>query len=320
MFAHENLSREEAKSVLIQITEGAMNDAQLASFLTVFKMRAISLEELTGFRDALLELAMPFDLKGRDTIDIVGTGGDGKNTFNISTLSCFVVAGAGYTVTKHGNYGSSSVSGSSNTLERLGYSFTNDLDTLNQQLDKANICFLHAPKFHPAMKSVGPVRKQLGVRTFFNLLGPLSNPARPKYQLFGTSALEISRLYQYVMQESGRQFTIAHALDGYDEVSLTGNSDIRNNQGRFLLEPKHFGFGKLTPAQLSGGESQEEAVRIFKSVLEGTCTEAQKSVVCANSALAIKTIHPERSLLDCVAEAKESLDSGKALSVLKKLV
>ncbi len=320
LFAHQRLDREEAGEALMRITAGEINDAQLAAFLTVFRMRPISAEELQGFRDALLERCVKVNWNDIESIDIVGTGGDGKNTFNISTLSCFVVAGAGYKVTKHGNYGSSSVSGSSNTLERLGYTFTNDSETLRKQLDEAGICFFHAPKFHPAMKHVGPVRKQLGFRTFFNLLGPLCHPLQPTHQLYGTSTLVISRLYQHIMQASTRKFTIVHALDGYDEISLTGNADIRGNAGKRVTTPTDFGLQSLFPGQLAGGETQDEAVRIFKSVLSGNGTSAQNDVVCANAGLAIHTIKPNQTLLDCVAEARESLMSGKAEIVLKKLV
>ncbi len=319
LYHHETLSQTEAKEVLLRITQGEMNPAQLASFLTVFLMRTITIDELIGFRNALLERCIKVSLDGMDSIDIVGTGGDGKDTFNISTLSCFVVAGAGYKVTKHGNYGSSSISGSSNTLEHLGYQFTNDVDTLKRQLDKANICFFHAPKFHPAMKSVAGTRKELGVRTFFNLLGPLVNPCTPSHQLFGTSSLGISRLYQYVMQASGKQFSIVHALDGYDEISLTGNVDIRNNQGQHIYSPSDFNQATLQPKQLQGGETQSEAVRIFKDVLNGKGTEAQENVVCTNAGMAIHTIKPQQSILDCIAEAKEALRSGKALQVLQRI-
>ncbi|MGK0390404.1 MAG: anthranilate phosphoribosyltransferase [Maribacter sp.] len=313
---HETLSRQEAKQALVDITNGQMNDAQLASFITAFLMRSISIDELMGFREALLELCIKVDLGGIESIDIVGTGGDEKDTFNISTLSCFLVAGAGYKVTKHGNYGSSSVSGSSNTLEKLGYQFTNDIDTLKKQLDKANICFFHAPKFHPAMKSVAGVRKQLGLRTFFNLLGPLVNPCIPTHQLLGTSSLEISRLYHYVMQASGQQYSIVHALDGYDEISLTGKVDIKNNSGHQVLNPSDFNKPQLTAKQLQGGETQAEAVKIFKNILEGNGTEAQIDVVTTNAGIAIKTIKPQQSIEDCIQEATESLNSKKALEKL----
>ncbi len=292
----------------------------MAAFMTVYLMRSITVDELMGFRDALLELCVPFEAEGLESIDIVGTGGDGKNTFNISTLSCFVVAGAGYKVTKHGNYGSSSVSGSSNTLEKLGYEFTNDSDILKKQLDETNICFFHAPKFHPAMKSVAKVRKELGLRTFFNLLGPLANPLQPTHQLFGTSSLEISRLYDYVMQESGRKFNIVHALDGYDEISLTGKFDIRNNNGHRVLSPDDIGKKYWSPKDLEGGADQEKAVGLFKDILEGEATEAQVDVVAANAGMAIHTFKPEVSIHDCISEAEESLRSGRALGVLKKLM
>lgn len=316
---HETLSQSEAKQVLIDITNEQMNPTQLASFMTVFLMRSITIDELLGFRDALLELCVKVDLEGIESIDIVGTGGDGKDTFNISTLSCFIVAGAGYKVTKHGNYGSSSVSGSSNTLERLGYKFTNDIDQLKKELDEANICFFHAPKFHPAMKSVAGVRKQLGLRTFFNLLGPLVNPCRPTHQLFGTSSLEISRLYHYAMQESGKQFSIVHALDGYDEISLTGKFDIRNNAGHQVLNPSDIHKKQLQAKQLQGGETQEEAVRIFRNILEGNGTAAQIDVVTANAGMAIKTIKPKQSIEDCIQEATQALNNGNALKTLKKI-
>ncbi len=319
LYQHQTLAREEAKKILVGLTNGEMNPSQIASFMTVFLMRSITIQELMGFKDALLELCVKVDLDGMESIDIVGTGGDGKNTFNISTLSCFVVAGAGYKVTKHGNYGSSSVSGSSNTLERLGYSFTNNVDELKRQLEKANICFFHAPKFHPAMKSVASVRKELGVRTFFNIMGPLVHPVQPSHQLYGTSSLEISRLYQYVMQESGRRYSIVYALDGYDEISLTGKFDVKNNEGHQVLSPEMVGKNKLEADQLNGGESQVDAVRIFKEVLEGKGTAAQNDVVATNAGMAIHTIKSESSLVDCIVEAEEALLSGKALEVLKKI-
>ncbi len=314
LYAHESLGKEEAKRVLINITNGKMNPSQLASFMTVFLMRSITIDELMGFRDALLELCIKVDFGGMETIDIVGTGGDGKNTFNISTLSCFVVAGAGYKVTKHGNYGSSSISGSSNTLEKLGYEFTNDIDKLKKQLDRANICFMHAPKFHPSMKSVAAIRKQLGVRTFFNLLGPLVNPCQPTHQLYGTSSLEISRLYNYIMQDSGRKYNIVYALDGYDEISLTGKFDIKNNYGHQVLSPEKINKNHINPIQLNGGESQEEAVNIFKNVLNGKGTKAQIDVVSTNAGMAIHTFKPEVNIIDCIAEAEESLKNGNALN------
>lgn len=320
LFVHEQLSREEAKAILIGIAEEVYNPAQVASFVTVFQMRAIAIQELQGFRDALLELAVPFDVEGQTTIDIVGTGGDGKNTFNISTCSCLVVAGAGYKVTKHGSYGVSSAVGSSNVLMALGYEFTNDTATLRRQLDKANICFLHAPLFHPAMKAMVPIRKQLGMKTFFNMLGPLVNPVQPTHQLYGTFSMELSRLYHYVMQESGREYSIVYALDGYDEISLTSAAKVRSSRGEQLLTAADFGAKPLVQSQLHGGETPEEAKTIFLAVLNDEASAAQKAVVCANAGLAIHTLHPEKSLLDCVAEAQESIESGRALAQLYKVI
>jgi anthranilate phosphoribosyltransferase len=316
----ETLSREEAKDALLRITEGGVNSSQLASFITVFAMRAITVEELQGFQDALLMRCLPMDLQGIESIDIVGTGGDGKDTFNISTLSCFVVAAAGYKVTKHGSYGSSSISGSSNTLENLGYRFTADTDVLKRQLDTCNLCFLHAPAFHPAMKSVVQVRRELGFRTFFNLLGPLVNPCRPTHQLFGTSAIWISDLYEQVMRQSGRQFCIVHALDGYDEVSLTGNFDLRENEGDRMLSPRDIKKPTLSPKDLYGGSTQAEAAKILVDVLQGNGTAAQAHVVTANAGLAIHCLRPKQPIEVCIAEAEEALNSGKALDVFKRIL
>jgi anthranilate phosphoribosyltransferase len=320
LFEHQTLSRSEAKSILVGIATDAYNPVQVASFVTVYQMRAISLAELQGFQDALLELAVPFDLKGQPTIDIVGTGGDGKNTFNISTTSAVVVAGAGYKVTKHGSYGVSSSVGSSDVLISLGYAFTNETDQLLRQLDRANICFLHAPLFHPALKAVVPIRRQMGMKTFFNMLGPLVNPAQPSHQLYGTFSQELSRLYHYVMQASGKHYNIVYALDGYDEISLTGAAKVRGSQGEELLHAKDFGFSPIEQTSLHGGDTAEEAKAIFLSVLDNTATAAQKNAVCANAGLAIHTICPEKSLLDCVAEAQESIASGAAKETLMKII
>ena len=320
LFDQKRLSREEARDILLEISEGKYNDPLLASFLTVFKMRPIAKEELQGFRDALLSLCRSVDLRGLDSIDIVGTGGDSKNTFNISTLSCFVVAGAGYPVTKHGNYGVSSVSGSSNVLESFGYQFTNDEDDLLRRLDHAHIVFFHAPLFHPAMKAVGPVRRALGMKTFFNMLGPLVNPARPKRHFLGVYEMNLSRLYQYILQEDESPFAVIYSLDGYDEISLTDAFSMRTNEKDLLLSPADLGFEQVDPAALHGGDTVEEAAQIFKDILEGKGTDAQKNVVYANAGLAIQRFHPEKSYQDCIQEAKESLDSGKALDCLKKAV
>ena len=320
LFEHEKLTRTEAKDILIRIAKGEFNPVQIASFTTVFNMRPVSIAELQGFRDALLALCVPFDLDGMETLDIVGTGGDGKNTFNISTISAFVIAGAGYKVSKHGSYGVSSAVGSSNVLMALGYEFTNDTDVLKRQLEECNICFLHAPLFHPALKEVVPVRKQLGMKTFFNMMGPLVNPIQPKYQLFGTFSMELSRLYQYIMQETGRQFSIVYALDGYDEISLTGKFKLRTNTSERLLGPEDLGKSTLKQSDLYGGETPEEAAQIFRNVLENKATTAQKEVVTANAGMAIHCIKPEQSIADCIAEATASIESGKAFQTLKNLV
>lgn len=320
LFEFDKLDREEAKMVLIQIAEGQYNPVQVASFVTVFNMRPIYLTELQGFRDALLELCVPVDINGIETIDIVGTGGDGKNTFNISTLTCVVVAGAGYKVSKHGSYGVSSSVGSSDVLLELGYEFSNDTEVLKKQLDEANICFLHAPFFHPALKEVAPIRKQLGMKTFFNMLGPLVNPIQPSHQMFGTFSLELSRMYQYIMQPTGRRFSIIYAMDGYDEISLTGAFKLRNSEGEFIISPEDIGLREIQPEELYGGETAADAALIFKNVLSNEATDAQKEVVLANAGFAIQTIHPEKSIEDCIAEAKESIESGNALQVLKKLL
>ena len=320
LYEHETLSRAEAKAILLRISAGEFDPMQVASFVTVFNVRAITLEELQGFRDALLELCVKVDLGGVDTIDIVGTGGDGKNTFNISTLSAVVVAGAGYKVSKHGSYGVSSSVGSSDVLIAMGYQFTNDSEQLKRQLDRANICFLHAPLFHPAMKEVVPVRKALKVPTFFNMLGPLVNPLQPKYQLFGTFNLTLSRMYQYVMQQTGRQFSIVYALDGYDEISLTGQFKLRTNQSEQLMSAADLGAPTLTQKDLHGGDTAEEASTIFKNVLANECTRAQLEVVAANAGVAIHCIKPSQSLADCIAEAKESIVSKRAQATFKQLL
>lgn len=320
LYEHEVLTRAEAREVLHAIAHTAYNDIQVAAFATVFNMRPITRAELQGFRDALLDLCVPLPMEGRETLDMVGTGGDGKNTFNISTTSCVVVAGAGYPVTKHGSYGVSSAVGSSDVLIQLGYQFTSDADILRRQLDACNICFLHAPLFHPALKAVVPVRKQLGTKTFFNMLGPLVNPIQPSHQLFGTFSLELLRMYQYVMQQSGRRFSIVHALDGYDEVSLTGSFKICSNELERIMTPADLGLETIAPDDLYGGETAAEAADIFLNVLQNKASSAQKQVIMANAALAIHTLRPEQGLEDCVAEARESIESGKAYQVLQRLL
>lgn len=320
LFEYRNLNREEAKRVLVEISSGKHNPSQVAAFMTVYCMRSITAEELGGFRDAMLELCVPADLSEYGGIDIVGTGGDGKNTFNISTLTSFVVAGAGYPVTKHGNYGVSSVSGSSNVLEKLGYTFSNDLDRLKRDLDRAGICFLHAPLFHPSMKNVGPIRKELGIKTFFNMLGPLANPSRPRHQFLGVLNLELARLYAYINQQHDINYAIIHALDGYDEISLTGPFKIYSTSGEAIYQPADLGLATVQAEAIYGGDSPEEAARIFRNILYGEGTREQEEVVIANAAMAIRLLEGNKSVADCVEAATESLRSGKAREVLKKLV
>lgn len=320
LFEHRYLGRTEARDILQNIVQGKYNDAQIASLITVFLMRNISVDELTGFRDALLEMRIPVDLSEYAPIDIVGTGGDGKNTFNISTAACFVVAGAGYPVVKHGNYGATSVSGASNVMEQHGVQFTSDMSRLRKSMDMCNIAYLHAPLFNSAMKAVAPVRKALGVRTFFNMLGPLVNPALPKYQLLGVYNLPLLRLYNYVFQESDTRFAVVHGLDGYDEISLTGEFKVATSTTETIYTPESIGFNRYCEQDLDGGKSPDEAARIFDRVLQGEATPAQTDCVIANAAFAIRVIEPEKSLADCIALARESMESGRALKTLKMFV
>ena len=318
LIQHQQLSKEEAQQMIINIADGQYNTSQIASFLTVYMMRSISLEELEGFRAALLELCIAIDLSEFDTIDLCGTGGDGKDTFNISTLSSFVTAGAGIKVTKHGNYGVSSGCGSSNVLEALGIKFSNDQDFLKRCVDQAGICILHAPLFHPAMKNVAPVRRELGVKTFFNMLGPLVNPAFPKNQLTGVFNLELARLYHYLFQKTDTNFTILYALDGYDEISLTGPTKAFSKNSERVLSPKDFGVLPLEAIQIAGGDNVDSSAKIFMNVIQNKGTQAQQEVVCANAGMAIATAL-NLSPIEGFEKAKESLLSGKAFEALTKL-
>ena len=315
---HDILTKEDAKQILVNIAKGDYNTSQIAAFLTVYMMRSITLEELEGFRDALLELCLAVDLSAYNAIDLCGTGGDGKDTFNISTLASFVTAGAGIKVTKHGNYGVSSKCGSSNVMEFLGIKFSNEADFLEKSIDEAGICVLHAPLFHPAMKNVGPIRKALGVKTFFNMLGPMVNPAFPKNQMVGVFNLELARMYGYLYQNTDKNFTILHALDGYDEISLTGNTKIISNKSEGMIKPSDFGLVAIKQSDIVGGESIESSAQIFMNVLQGKGTEAQNNVVCANAGVAIATVE-NSSVKDGFEKAKESLLSGKGLAALRKL-
>jgi len=320
LFEHKTLSREKAKEILVQMSAGQFNDSEIASFITVFLMRSITIEELQGFRDALLELCVPVDMKGRAVMDIVGTGGDGKNTFNISTLSCFIVAGAGQQVAKHGNYGASSVSGASNVMEQLGYRFKNNVDELNKELDQTNICFLHAPFFHPALKVVGPIRKQLSVRTFFNMLGPMVNPAVPAYQLVGVYNLEMARIYNYLLQETGKAFTVIHSLDGYDEISLTNDTKVITNEGEKIMTPEQLGKRMVMQEDIYGGNTVEEAAKLFVKIIKGEGSWAQNAVVLANAAMALYGTGTYKGYDDAYAAAVESLESKKAYQTLEQLI
>lgn len=320
LFNHQTLSKLQAKEIMIDIARNQFNDTEVTAFISVFLMRNITLHELEGFREALLELAVPVDLGTHDLVDIVGTGGDGKNTFNISTLSSFVVAGVGQKVAKHGNYGVSAISGSSNVLEQLGYRFKiNDIE-LKQDLEKGNICFLHAPLFHPALKSVAPLRKGLGLRTFFNLLGPLVNPCRPNYTMIGVYNLEIARLYQYLLQKENANYSIIHALDGYDEISLTQDTKIFSRDGEKIYSASNFGFENILPETIFGGSTPKEAAQIFRDILEGKGSEAQNAVVLANAAMALAGTQKYGSYTDCLELAKESLYRGKALEKLLAVI
>ena len=320
LFEHQYLGRSEARDILQNIAQGKYSDAQIASLITVFLMRNISVEELCGFRDALLDMRIPVDLNEFSPIDIVGTGGDGKNTFNISTASCFVLAGAGYPVVKHGNYGATSVSGASNVMEQHGVKFTNDNDKLRRSMEQCNMAYLHAPLFNSAMKAVAPVRKALGVRTFFNMLGPLVNPVFPKYQLLGVYNLPLLRLYSYTYQQSDTQFAVVHSLDGYDEISLTTEFKVATSGNEKIYTPESLGFSRYQEADLYGGDTPEEAAKIFNNVLKNKATSAQRDVVIANSAFAMQVIESQKSIFECIDMAKESLESGKALQVLNKFV
>ncbi len=315
---HEQLTKSEARNVLVNISEGKYNQSQIAAFLTVYMMRNVSLEELEGFRDALLDLCLAIDFSEYNTIDLCGTGGDGKNTFNISTLASFVTAGAGIKVTKHGNYGVSSVSGSSNVMEALGIKFSNEIDFLKRSLDEAGICVLHAPLFHPAMKNVAPIRKELGVKTFFNMLGPMVNPAFPKNQLVGVFDLELARMYGYLYQKSEKNYAVLHGMDGYDEISLTGPVKVISKGSEKILNAEDFGVKQIAESEIFGGETVKDSAAIFQNILKGKGTEAQNNVVCANVGMAISVVE-NCTIKDGFEKAKESLYSGKALNSLKKL-
>jgi len=320
LFEHRNLTRLEAKQVLIEIGNGAFNEHELSAFMTIYLMRSITMPELLGFRDALLDLCIPIDMEERPVMDIVGTGGDGKNTFNISTLSCFIVAGAGQPVAKHGSYGASSISGASNLMDFIGYKFKNDQNTLRKEIDETNMCFLHAPIFHPALKIVAPIRKNLRVRTFFNMLGPMVNPANPTYQLVGVYNLEMARIYNYLLQSFGKKFMIINSLDGYDEISLTSDAKIITEKGEKVMSPFQMAKRSIDPSEIYGGDSVEEAASIFLKILKGEGSVAQNAVVTANAAMALHMTGKYPDYDAAFDAAEESLVSGKANNTLQKLL
>ncbi|MDX5436978.1 MAG: anthranilate phosphoribosyltransferase [Pontibacter sp.] len=320
LFEHKTLTKAQAREVLVNIAAGKYNPSQISSFLTVFMMRSITVEELEGFRDALLALCHRVDLDAYNPIDLCGTGGDGKDTFNISTLASFVVAANGVAVAKHGNYGVSSSCGSSNVLEALGINFTTDTDALERSIEKYNICFLHAPLFHPAMKSVGPIRKELGVKTFFNMLGPMVNPAFPKRQLVGVFSLELARMYGYLYQQTDTRYTILHTLDGYDEISLTSPFKVISDNREALLDAPALGLPTLQHEQIRGGQDVPSSAKIFVQVLKGEGTAAQTAVVAANAGMALQCANPALDLKEAVSIAKETLESGRAYTLFHSLI
>ena len=320
LFENKTFSREEAQKILTSIALGEFNTSQIAAFITAYGMRNITVDELQGFRDAMLDLCLKIDLSNDELVDLCGTGGDGKDTFNISTLASFVVAGAGHKVAKHGNYGVSSGCGSSNVMEYLGYNFTNDESKLKRSLDEAGICFLHAPLFNPAMKTVAPIRKELGVKTFFNMLGPMVNPVQPKNQIVGVFSLELARLYAYLYQQTDKNYTIIHAVDGFDEVSMTCDFKTFSKKGEVLNRIADLGFEEIKESEIQGGDTVESSAKIFTTILNGEGTNAQINVVLCNAALAIQTIKQNVSFADCYYEAEESLMSKKALNSFRKLI
>lgn len=318
LYESQSLTRPEAREVLLLISEGKANAAEMASLLTVYLMRPISVSELGGYRDVLLELCLPVDID-MDSIDVCGTGGDSKNTFNISTLSALVAAACGVKVAKHGNYGVSSVSGSSNVLETLGYKFTNNTDVLKRQLDEFNICFMHAPLFHPALKHVAPVRKEMGVKTFFNMLGPLVNPAQTSHKMVGVYNLELARVYNYLLQAEDKSYCIVHSLDGYDEISGTSDFKIYTQQGEQVVHPSELALHGITEQSLFGGNTVEEAARIFTDIITNNGTREQTEVLAVNAAYAMHC-YTAKPVAHCVAQAKEALQSNKVNTLFTKLI
>ncbi|MCU0356841.1 MAG: anthranilate phosphoribosyltransferase [Cyclobacteriaceae bacterium] len=319
LIEHQSLTKETARQVLMDLASGKYNASQMSSFMTVYMMRTITVDELEGFRDAMLELCVPVQLDA-PVMDVCGTGGDGKNTINLSTLSSFVVAAAGQPVAKHGNYGVSSPCGSSNVLEYFGYQFTSNTDVLKRSLDRNNICFMHAPLFHPAMKNVAPIRRELGVKTFFNMLGPMVNPAFPKRQLVGVFSLELARQYGYLYQQTSKEYVILHTLDGYDEVSLTGSFKFYSNTGERMASPEDLGLPRLMYTDIAGGDSIEESAALFLKIIQGEGTPAQQAAVIANAGMALYCADQQSGFESAMKKAEEAILSGRAFQVFKQLI
>lgn len=318
LIAHDTLSKSEARLLLLEMNSGNVSEALLGALMTVFAMRPITLDELQGFRAALLESCHAIDLKSNEIIDLCGTGGDGKHTLNVSTLASFVVAGAGFAVAKHGNYGQSSICGSSTVLELLGVSFLKTPEAVQKCFEHCGMVFMHAPLFHPSLKHVANARKSLGVKTFFNRLGPLVNPAQPSHQLIGVFALELGRSYQYLFQNTSTEISIVHALDGYDELSLTHHAQIWTKTQTYTFNPLDYNLPIIQPHEITGGVTPQASAKIFMDILYGNGTPAQNNVVCSNAALAFQTLK-KMTFKEAFQMAETSLQSGKALASFHKL-
>lgn len=319
LIEYKSLDKSTAREILSNLAQGKYNDSQVAAFLTIYLMRSITVEELEGFREAMLNLCVHVEIPEYDAIDLCGTGGDGKNTFNISTLSSFIVAAAGQPVAKHGNNGVSSVSGSSNLMAHFGYAFTSDISKIRKSMDTCGLCFLHAPLFHPAMKNVAPIRRDLGVKTFFNMLGPMVNPSFPKKQLVGVFSLELARLYGYLYQKTDKKFVILHALDGYDEISLTGAFKKISQYNEEVITPEGMGMSAVAAHEIEGGATVEASAKIFEKILKGEGTKAQNQVVIANAAMALQC-GLDIPLEVAIGKADEALMSGQALKTFKTIL
>jgi len=316
----ETLTRSESSVVLNNITNGIYNDSQIVVVVTALQMRSVTADELKGFRDALLEMSTKINLNIGDCIDVCGTGGDGKNTFNISTITAFVLAAGGYKVVKHGNYGVSSFCGSSTILEHLGYKFSTNETNLQEQLDTNNICFLHAPLFHPCLKRVSAIRTELGIRTFFNFLGPLVNPIQPNLQLTGVFNLKIARLYKDILTTERKAFNIVHSMDGYDEVSLTSPVKLFSETSEQLFYPEELTEQTISEADLFGGHTILQSEKIFREIIEGKGNTIQNEVIKINAALGMKCFKPELSIKEAQQEAEDILKSGKVAQLVENVI